>query len=108
MMNTVKKWVLGKKWALGLVGAIAVLVKLMPSQRRAGSPDATALLRYLATHTSSPIPEAARHAKMSAEEALRLLLTLEEQGLVKLSEDKGLTNVRIAAITKAGREQVAA
>jgi hypothetical protein len=102
MMTTVKKL------ALGIVGAIALLVKLMPGQKRAVPPGAAALLQYLATHTSSPIPEVARHARMSADEALRLLLTLEELGLVKLSEDKGPTNVRIAAITKAGREQVAA
>jgi DNA-binding MarR family transcriptional regulator len=96
------------KWlALGIAGALAFVVKFLPGKRGAKSPDAMTLLRYLATHTSSPIPEIARQAKMSTEDAVRLLVTLEEQGLVKLSEDKGLANVRIAAITKAGREQVA-
>ena len=44
---------------------------------------------------------------MSDEDALRQLAALEKRGLVKLSDDKGQANVRIAAITKAGRQQVA-
>ena len=95
------------KWlALGVVGAVAFVVKFMPG-KKASKSNAMTLLRYLATHTSNPIPELARQAKMSDEDALRLLVTLEKRGLVKLSDDKGLANVRIAAITKAGREQVA-
>jgi hypothetical protein len=96
-----------KRLALGVVGAVAFIVKFMPGKRAQKSPDAKTLLRHLATHTSSPIPELARQAKMSAEDTLRLLVTLEERGLVQLSDDKGLANVRIAAITKAGREQAA-
>ena len=96
------------KWlALGVVGAIAFIVKFIPGKQAAKSPDAMTMLRHLATHTSSPIPELARQAKMSDEDALRLLVALEERGFVRLSEDKGLATVRIAAITKAGREQVA-
>ena len=101
MLKTVK-WL-----ALGAVGALAFIVKFMPGKQGATSPETMTVLRYLATHTSSPIPELARHAKMSDGDALRLLATLEERGLVQLSDDKGSANVRIAAITKAGREQAA-
>ena len=101
MVKTVK-WV-----ALGVAGAVAFIVKFMPSRKLSKSSEGMTLLRHLATHTSSPVPELARQAKVSDEDALRLLATLEKRGLVKLSDDKGLVNVRIAAITKAGREQVA-
>jgi DNA-binding MarR family transcriptional regulator len=101
MVKTVK-WV-----ALGLAGAVAFIVKFMPGKKLSKSSEWMPLLRHLATHTSSPIPELARQAKMSDEDALRQLAALEKRGLVKLSDDKGQANVRIAAITKAGREQVA-
>ena len=45
--------------------------------------------------------------KLTAEDTLRLLTELEARGAVQLSGDQGSGHVRIAAITKAGREQVA-
>ena len=97
-----------KRIALTAIGAIGLLWK-MASQKARGrsSPDALCALRLLATHKSAPIPELASRLKLSPDETLRLLTDLEERGAVKLSQDQGVEHIRIAAITLAGREQIA-
>jgi hypothetical protein len=60
-----------------------------------------------AAHTSAPVPELASRLKLSTHETVRLLTNLEERGAVKLSPDHGIEHVRIAAITQAGRDQIA-
>ncbi len=97
-----------KRLALGAVGVLGLLAKMAGGKRQARMPpDGQRLLRYLATHTSSPVPELSSRLKLSAEDTLRLLVDLEQRGWVQLSGDQGSVNVRIAAITKAGREQIA-
>jgi len=61
----------------------------------------------LAIHTSASLPDLSSRLKLTAEDTLRLLTELEARGAVQLSGDQGSGHVRIAAITKAGREQVA-
>jgi DNA-binding MarR family transcriptional regulator len=102
MLTTIKRLSLAAFGALGLVAAVARL-----RQKRKASPDALKLLRYLATHASAPVPELSSHLKASAEDTLRLLTELEGRGFAQLSGDQGSGHVRIAAITKAGREHVA-
>lgn len=97
-----------KRLALGVIGVLGSLAKTIGDKREARMPPgAPKLLGYLATHTSSPIPELSSRLKLPAEETLRLLVDLEQRGWVQLSGEQGSGNVRIAAITKAGREQIA-
>jgi hypothetical protein len=97
-----------KRLALGAVGVLGLLVKIVGDKRQARMPpDGQRLLGYLATHTSSPVPELSSRLKLTAEDTLRLLVDLEQRGWVQLSGDQGSANVRIAAITKAGRERIA-
>jgi DNA-binding MarR family transcriptional regulator len=97
-----------RQLALGAVGVLGSLAKMIGDKRQARMPpDAPKLLGYLATHTSSPIPELSSRLRLPAEATLRLLVDLEQRGWVQLSGEQGNANVRIAAITKAGREQIA-
>lgn len=99
------------RWlTLGAVGgsAIAFLIKLLPGKRKSvGTLEASSTLQQLAKHTSIPVPKLAGELKKPAAEVLSLLDGLEEQGLVQLSNDTGSSSVRIAAITKAGRDRIA-
>jgi DNA-binding MarR family transcriptional regulator len=95
-----------KRIALTAIGAIGLLWKAVGGKRHA-PPDTLKVLRLLATHTSAPVPELASRLKLSTHETVRLLTDLEEGGAVKLSPDHGIEHVRIAAITQAGRDQVA-
>jgi DNA-binding MarR family transcriptional regulator len=92
--------------ALGAAALIAFVAKVIARKHRPGT-DTHKLLQHLATHTSSPIPELASRIGLPIEAVSRLLIDLEQRGFVQLSEDKGSTHVRIAAITNAGRGQVA-
>ena len=94
-----------KRIALTAIGAIGLLWKAVAGKRP--SPDTLKVLRLLATHTSAPVPELASRLKLSTHETGRLLTDLEESGAVKLSPDHGIEHVRIAAITQAGRDQIA-
>jgi DNA-binding IclR family transcriptional regulator len=97
-----------KRIALTAIGAIGLLWKAVGGKRHApSSPDTLKVLRLLATHTSAPVPELASRLKLSTHETVRLLTDLEEGGAVKLSPDHGIEHVRIAAITQAGRDQIA-
>jgi len=98
------KWL---RWWAVAVGPLGLLVKMVVDKRRSRvSPDAVKMLAYLATHTSGPVPELSTLLKLAPEDTLRLLTELEQRGLVQLSGDQGIGHVRIAAITKAGRERV--
>jgi DNA-binding MarR family transcriptional regulator len=97
-----------KRLALTAIGAIGLLMKAVGGKGGArSSPDTLKILRLLGTHTSASVPELASRLKLSTNETLRLLTDLEERGAVKLSPDHGIEHVRIAAITQAGREQIA-
>ena len=96
------KWL--KRTALTLA-PLGLLVKMVIDKRRSRvSADSSRLLGYLATHASGPVPEIASRLKLPLEDALRLLAELEQGGFVQLSGDQGIGHVRIAAITKAGRD----
>ena len=98
------KWL--RRAALTLA-PLGLLAKMVIAKRRSRvSPESSKLLRYLATHASGPVPEIASRLKLGLEDTLQLLAELEQRGLVQLSGDQGIGHVRIAAITKAGRERV--
>jgi DNA-binding MarR family transcriptional regulator len=98
------KWL--RRAALTLA-PLGLLVKMVIDKRRLRvSADSSRLLSYLATHASGPVPEIASRLKLGLEDTLQLLAELEQRGLVQLSGDQGIGHVRIAAITKAGRERV--
>lgn len=101
LLATMKRLALTALGALGLYAAVAKL------RRTKASPDAKRLLEHLAMHTSASLPDLSSRLKLTAEDTLRLLSELEARGAVQLSGDQGSGHVRIAAITKAGREQVA-
>ena len=63
--------------------------------------------RAIGSAHKRPVPELASRLKLSTHETVRLLTDLEERGAVKLSPDHGIEHVRIAAITQAGRDQIA-
>lgn len=96
-----------KRLALAAVGALGVVAAVVTLRRGKMPPEATRLLHHLATHTSAPVSDLSSRVKLSVDETVRLLDRLEERGFVQLSGDQGSGHVRIAAITKAGREQVA-
>ena len=96
-----------RRIALPAVGAIGVLVKTIARRRPQMSPTALTALRHLATHTSASLPNLSSRLKLPREHTLKLLSDLEHRGFVQLSPGKGGETARIAAITKAGREQIA-
>ena len=98
------KWL--RRLALTLA-PLGLLAKVLIDRRRTRglSPGASRLLGYLANHTSAPVPELSSRLRLPPDETLRLLTELEQSGLVQLSGDQGAESVRIAAITKSGREQ---
>jgi DNA-binding MarR family transcriptional regulator len=96
-----------KRLALGTIGALGLLAAFVRTGRKRASPNALRLLRHLATSKSSSVPDLSSSLKLKADDASRLLADLERRGWVQLSGDQGAGHVRIAAITKAGREQIA-
>ena len=88
------------------VGALALLKDVVRG-RRARSATNAALLRELAREKSASVPDLSSRAKVSQPAALVALIELEEKGLVRLTEESGAEHVRIAAITEAGRQEVA-
>jgi DNA-binding MarR family transcriptional regulator len=96
-----------KRLALTALGALGLYAAVAKLRRTTASPDAKRLLEHLGMHTSASLPDLASRLKLTAEDTLRLLTELEGRGAVQLSGDQGSGHVRIAAITKAGREQVA-
>ena len=93
------------RWLAVAVAPLGILVKMVVDKRRSRvSPDGMKILAYLATHTSGPVPELSTVLKLAPEDTLRVLTELEQRGFVQLSPDQGIGHVRIAAITKAGRE----
>jgi DNA-binding MarR family transcriptional regulator len=96
-----------KRLALGAIGALGLLATIIRKARKKAPPDALRLLKHLATNKSSSVPELSSRLKLTADDAARLLEDLEQRGWVQLSGDQGVGHVRIAAITKAGREQIA-
>lgn len=95
-----------KRVALGVIGSLGLVAALVNKRGRV-RPDALKLLKHLATHTSSSVPELSSRMKLSTDEAARLLADLEMRGFVQISGDHGSGHVRIAAITKAGRQHIA-
>jgi DNA-binding MarR family transcriptional regulator len=90
-----------------IVAPLGVLVRMVVKKRGARtSPDATKILKYLATHTSAPVPELSSRNNLPPNDTSRLLVDLEQRGFVQLSAEQGIEHVRIAAITRAGREQL--
>jgi DNA-binding MarR family transcriptional regulator len=96
-----------KRLALGVIGALGLLTAVVRKGRIKSKPDALRLLRYLSKDKSSSVRELSSKMKLSIDETARLLGDLEERGWVQLSGDQGAGHVRIAAITQAGREQIA-
>jgi DNA-binding MarR family transcriptional regulator len=88
------------------VGALALL-RAVVHGRPARSPTDAALLQELAREKSASVPNLSSRAKVSQPAALTVLIELEEKGLVRLTAEGGVEHVRIAAITEAGREEVA-
>jgi DNA-binding PadR family transcriptional regulator len=88
------------------VGALALLKDVIHGRRVRSATD-TALLRELAREKSASVPDLSLPAKVSQPAALVALIELEEKGLVRLTEESGAEHVRIAAITEAGRQEVA-
>src|SRR3954452_23994538 len=88
------------------VGALALLKDVI--HKRQGRPvtDA-ALLRELAREKSASVPDLSSRAKVSQPAALVALIELEEKGLVRLTGEGGAEHVRMAAITEAGRQELA-
>ena len=96
-----------KRHALAAAGALGLLAIMLKLRRGRTAPDARKILDYLATRTSSPVPDLSRRLKMSALDTVRLLADVEQRGWIQLSSDQGAAHTRIAAITNAGREQIA-
>ncbi len=98
------KWL---RWLVVAVGPLGLLVKMVVDKRRPRvSPEGVKILAYLGTHTSGPIPELSTQLKLPPDDTLKVLTELEQRGFIQLSGDQGIGHVRIAAITKAGRELV--
>src|SRR4051794_14740356 len=89
------------------LGALAILTDAIRARRARTTPEAHKLLQELASEKSASVLDLSSHANIAQPAALAILIELEESGLVRLSADKGPEHVRIAAITEAGREQVA-
>jgi DNA-binding MarR family transcriptional regulator len=96
-----------KRIALTAIGAIGMIVQGAIKRQARVSPEGLRLLRHLATHTSASVSELSSRLKLPVDDTLRLLAELEKRGSVQLSADQGVEHVRIAAITKAGRGQIA-
>jgi DNA-binding IclR family transcriptional regulator len=62
-------------------------------------------IQHLARYTSGPVSDLSRSLRLPAETTVALLAAMEQRGLVRLSADKGVGNVRIAALTAKGRQQ---
>ena len=88
------------------VGALALLKDVIHKRRARSTTDA-ALLRELAREKSASVPDLSLPAKVSQPAALVALIELEEKGLVRLTGEGGAEHVRIAAITEAGRQELA-
>jgi len=89
-----------------LVGALALLKDIVHG-RRTRSPTNAALLRELAGEKSATVLDLSLKAKVSQPAALAALIEREEKGLIRLTAEGGAEHVRIAAITEAGRQEVA-
>jgi DNA-binding MarR family transcriptional regulator len=96
------------KKALALcVGAVALVTDALQGRQMRRRPAVGSFLRELASEKSATIVDLSARAKVSEPAALAILVQLQEQGLVQLSSDKGAEHVRIAAITDAGRQEIA-
>ena len=94
-----------KRFIALCVGALALIRDAL--RRRKLGPQGASVLRQLAAEKSASILDLSSRAKVTEPAALSILIELEEQGLVRLSADKGAEHVRIAAITDAGRQELA-
>jgi len=88
------------------VGALALLKDVIHKRQGRSVTDA-ALLRELAREKSASVPDLSSRAKVSQPAALATLIELEEAGLIRLTAEGGAEHVRIAAITEAGRQELA-
>src|SRR3712207_6363248 len=88
------------------IGAAAVVRGVIHRRHTRSSPQAATLLRELANEKSATVPDLSARAKVTQPAALAILIELEEEGLVRLTADKGAEHVRLAAITEAGRQEI--
>jgi DNA-binding MarR family transcriptional regulator len=88
------------------VGTVALMRKATYRHRARSKLDAATFLRELASEKSATVRVLSSRAKVSEPAALTILVQLEENGLVKLSTDKGAEHARMAAITDAGRREL--
>jgi len=91
---------------LGAIGALGLLAAVVKRGPKKASPESLRLLKHLAKNKSSSVPELSSRLKLTTDETERLLAEFEKRGWVQLSGDQGAAHVRIAAITRAGREQI--
>lgn len=89
------------------LGVTDILTRAVRRRRATSAREAAALLRELAHERSATVPDLSARLKVSQPATLSMLSKLEEAGLIRLSVDRGDEHVRIAAITDAGREEVA-
>ena len=87
------------------IGALALLKDVVHGRRARSTTDAV-FLRELAREKSATVHDLSSRVKVSQPAALAALVELEAKGLIRLTEG-GAEHVRIAAITEAGRQEVA-
>ena len=88
------------------IGALALLKDMVHGRRARSTTDAV-FLRELAREKSATIHDLSSRVKVSQPAALAALVELEGKGLIRLTAEGGAEHVRIAAITEAGRQEVA-
>jgi DNA-binding MarR family transcriptional regulator len=88
------------------VGTLALVRHVIRGHRARSKTEAATFLRELASEKSVTVRDLSSRTQVSEPAALTILIELEENGLVRLSNDKGAEHARMAAITDAGREEV--
>src|SRR4051812_26800343 len=95
-----------KKVIAFCLGAVALVMTGLRRQRTRRTPNAANLLRELVSEKSASLLDLSSRTKLSQSAALAVLVELEDERLVRLSQEKGAEHVRVVAITDAGRQEV--
>jgi hypothetical protein len=107
--NTITVFMLSA-WALNISpgpSIVFILSRCMGQGRRAGVVSAFGLATASLIHAVAAALGLTTLFLYSPLALLAVLIELEEKGLVRLTAEGGLEHVRIAAITEAGRQEVA-